>query len=82
MEIFNVEVRVMLKKGMTDAEGDTVQKSLALLGFKVQKVDTIKTYVLHVEAASKEAAVAEVRRACEKLIANPVIHDFKVTVLS
>ncbi|MFH0862527.1 MAG: phosphoribosylformylglycinamidine synthase subunit PurS [Candidatus Altiarchaeota archaeon] len=76
-----VEVRVSLKKGALDAEGETVQKSLGLLGYPVKKVDTIKVYRLTVEAASNRAAREQVESASKRLLANPVIQDFAITVV-
>jgi phosphoribosylformylglycinamidine synthase subunit PurS len=76
-----VEVRVSLKKGALDAEGETVQKSLALLGYPVKKVDTVKVYRLFVEAASNREARELAEAASRRLLANPVIQDFTITVV-
>jgi phosphoribosylformylglycinamidine synthase PurS subunit len=76
-----VEVRVSLKRGALDAEGETVEKSLRLLGYPVRKVDTIKVYRLAVEAASNKEARDLVEGASKRLLANPVIQDFQITVV-
>ena len=76
-----VEVRVSLKKGALDAEGETVQKSLKLLGFSVNKVETIKVYRITVEAKSEGDARKTVEDACRRLLANPVIQDYSITVV-
>ncbi len=76
-----VEVRVELKKGALDAEGETVAKSLGLLGYDVKKVDTIKVYKISLEATSKEDAVKRASEASERLLANPVIQEYSVTVV-
>ena len=78
---YTIDVRVSLKKGALDAEGETVQKSLALLGYKVRKVDTIKAYRVRVEAGSKEEAMRQVEDASRRLLANPVIQDFSLAVV-
>jgi phosphoribosylformylglycinamidine synthase subunit PurS len=78
---FVVEVRVSLKKGALDAEGETVQKSLALLGYKVRKVDTVKVYRLAVEAKSKKEAVEVADSASRRLLASPVIQEYAITVV-
>jgi phosphoribosylformylglycinamidine synthase subunit PurS len=78
---FSVEVRVGLKKGALDAEGETVQKSLALLGYAVKKVDTVKVYRLQVEAKSKKEAEDTVESATRRLLANPVIQEYRITVV-
>lgn len=78
---FTVEVRVELKKGALDAEGETVQKSLKLLGFPVKKVDAVKVYRLTVSGKSRDDARAVVEGAARRLLANPVIQEFKITVM-
>lgn len=78
---YNIEVRVKLKKGMVDAEGDTVRKALNLLGYRVGSVDTEKIFVLSVDAASKDTALREADNACKRLLANPVIHDYSITAV-
>jgi phosphoribosylformylglycinamidine synthase len=75
---YRVEVRVSLKKGMLDAEGETIAKSLSLLGFGVKKCETVKDYVLSIEAKSQKDAIEQAKGACEKLLANPVIQDYEV----
>lgn len=76
-----VEVRVSLKKGALDAEGETVQKSLSLLRYPVRKVETVKVYRLTVEAGSNKEARELVESASKRLLANPVIQDFAITVV-
>ena len=76
-----VEVRVGLKEGVLDAEGETVQKSLGLLGFKVGKVEAVKVYRITLDAKSEGEAEETIKEACEKLLANPVIQDYEVKVL-
>ena len=76
-----VEVRVELKRGVLDAEGETVQKSLRLLGYDVEQVEAIKVYRIRLEAESEEKAVAVMDDACERLLANPVIQDYQVRVV-
>jgi phosphoribosylformylglycinamidine synthase PurS subunit len=78
---YAVEVRVGLKHGVLNAEGETVAKSLKLLGYDVNEVDAIKLYRIKIDAKSKDAAVATISEACEKLLANPVIQDYSVKVV-
>ena len=78
---FTVEVRVELKKGALDAEGETVKKALGLLGYPVEKVDTVKAYRLVVSADNKEKAAKLVGEASARLLANPVIQDYSVKVM-
>lgn len=75
-----VEARIELKPGVIDAEGETVQKSLALLGFPVKGVRSVKVYDISVEAGSEKEAMAEVENACRKLLANPVIQNYSFRI--
>jgi phosphoribosylformylglycinamidine synthase len=75
---FQFEVKVLLKKGALDAEGETVAKSLKLLGYPVEKVETIKTYRVTVSAKDEGAAKKILTDASEKLLANPVIQDYTI----
>ena len=68
-----------MKPGVVDAEAESVQKSLALLGLRALKgVTTAHVFVLefaNLTAAQAENAAAE---AVDRLLANPVIH--RVTI--
>lgn len=78
---YAVEVRIELKPGVLDAEGETVQKTLKLLGFPAKKVRSVKVYKIVVDAESREDAVKEMDGACRRLLANPVIQDYFLNVL-
>ncbi len=78
--IFQVEVRIELKPGVIDAEGETVQKSLKLLGYPVGGVRTVRVYVIDVEADSRKDAEKKIDGACKKLLANPVIQNYFLKV--
>lgn len=75
-----VDVRVFLKGGIADAEAETVKRSLKLLGVDVMDVSVSKVYSLRVDANNEQEALKTANEACEKLLANPVINDFKIEV--
>ena len=76
-----VEIRVELKAGILDAEAESVQKSLGLLGIgPVTSVRTAKVFVLELPDADRERAEALAREAVDRLLANPVIHRVHVTL--
>ncbi len=77
---FKAEVRIELKPGVIDAEGETVQKSLKLLGYPVEKVKSVKVYEITMEAESKEDAEKKIRESCKRLLANPVIQDYSILI--
>ena len=73
------EVRIEYKKGVVDAEGESVKKALDLLGFSVKSVGTVKVYKVEIDAENPKDVLEE---ACKKLLANPVIQNYSVTILS
>ena len=75
-----VDVRVLLKEGIADAEAETVKRSLNLLGIEVKDLKVSKVYSLFVDAESDEEAIKIAQEACEKLLANPVINNFEIEV--
>ena len=78
---YKLEVKVSLKHGVLDADGETIQKSLKLLGYEVGKVETIKCYLITVDAKSEKEAVQRIEDSCRKLLANPVIQEYSVKVV-
>jgi len=80
--IYKAEVRIELKPGVMDAEGETVQKSLQLLGFPVKKVNSVKVYVIEINAKSEDDARAKAEEMCKRLLANPVIQEYSVKIES
>ena len=79
--MYTAEVRIGLKKGVADPEGANTHKTLQLLGFQnIRGVHSVKTFTLDVDAASEDAARTEVEKACKRLLANPVIHDYTIAL--
>ncbi len=69
-----IEVRVELKPGVFDAEGDSVEKSLGLLGIAgVRRVTTARVYDLEFVDVTPAEAHRRAEEAVERLLANPVI---------
>ncbi|MBZ0118290.1 MAG: phosphoribosylformylglycinamidine synthase subunit PurS [Sandaracinaceae bacterium] len=71
-------VYVTLKREVLDPQGDAVRRALGSLGFEgVKGVRVGKLIEIDLadrdEAAAREALAA----MCEKLLANPVIEDFR-----
>jgi len=77
-----VQVEVRLRKGVTDPEGDNVQKALKLLGFKgVTRVHSAKRFLIDLDETDGKAARRAAEEMCRKLLANPVIHDYEITLV-
>ncbi|HZD00282.1 MAG TPA: phosphoribosylformylglycinamidine synthase subunit PurS [Actinomycetes bacterium] len=75
-----VGVDIMLKREILDPQGQAVERALPALGFSgVSEVRVGK----HVElTVSDDDAETAARRVAEALLANPVIEEFSVHVLS
>jgi phosphoribosylformylglycinamidine synthase PurS subunit len=73
------EIRIELKPGVLDAEAESVEKSLALLGLpSVPQVRTAKIYDLEFRDVASAEAHRLVQEAVDRLLANPVIHRVSV----
>ncbi len=75
-----LEVRIELKKGVADPEGENTRKALQLLGFHVNGVRTVKTFEIEIDEDSEEKALKTGKEMCKKLLANPVIHKYSVDI--
>lgn len=76
---FTASVNVMLKEGIADPQGQTIERALPALGFTgVDEVRVGKRIRLTVDAASEEEARARVEQMCERLLSNPVIESYEV----
>ena len=75
-----IEIQVGLKSGMADPEGANVKKALDLLGFdNVKKVNSVKCYRIIIDKNESEA-VKDAEEICKKLLANPVVHEYSISV--
>jgi phosphoribosylformylglycinamidine synthase len=78
-----VKIFVSLKRGVLDPQGKAIERSLHTLGYsEVQDVRMGKYLELDLEATSAESAEARVREMCDKLLANPVIEDYRYEISS
>ncbi len=72
-------MRIKLKQGVADPEGENTSKALKLLGFSnVNSVRTVKTFIIDLRETDADKARAEVEAMCEKLLANPVIQEYEI----
>ena len=75
-----IEIKVGLKAGMADPEGANVQKALRLLGFEnIDGVKSAKCYRVVVDG-NAEDAMAQAEKMCQRLLANPVVHEYSISV--
>ena len=72
------KVYVTLKPVVNDPQGLAIRGGLRNLGFEsVESVRAGKYIEIKLEASDREAAENAVRQMCIKLLANPVIEDFR-----
>jgi phosphoribosylformylglycinamidine synthase PurS subunit len=70
---------VMLKPGISDVQGQVVERSLPAMGWSnVQEVRVGKHLELTVEGPSIEALQQQVEQMCERFLANTVIESYSV----
>ena len=78
---FTVQVKVMPLKELLDPQGKAVLGGLGNLGMKgVEDVRIGKNITLQVEAASKEEAQRLAEEASKKLLANPVMEYYEISI--
>jgi phosphoribosylformylglycinamidine synthase len=74
-------VHVRLKDGVLDPQGAAIGRALAQLGFAgVREVRQGKMIELQLDDTDRTEAEARVRAICERLLANPVIETYTVTI--
>lgn len=79
--MLKAKVDIRLKKGVVDPEGKNVAKALHLLDFnEVSAVAIARRIEITLNASDKEHAKRRVDEMCKKLLANPVINDYHITI--
>jgi len=74
-------VHVLLKPVVNDPQGQAIQGGLKSLGFDaVQRVRAGKYFEIQLTAENAEQAERQAEDMCRKLLANPVIEDYRVAV--
>lgn len=79
---YTAHINVMPLKELLDPQGKAVNNSLHNLGLaQVHSVRIGKHITLAIEATSKEEAETMAHDACKKLLANPVMEQFDLSVI-
>ncbi|MFC4668555.1 phosphoribosylformylglycinamidine synthase subunit PurS [Seohaeicola nanhaiensis] len=71
-------VRVMLKDGVLDPQGEAVRHALGAMGF--DGINGVRQGKLIELDLAEGATEAQVREMCERLLANTVIESYSVEV--
>ncbi|CCC41414.1 phosphoribosylformylglycinamidine synthase subunit PurS [Haloquadratum walsbyi] len=80
MKMYTATVTVRLKSGVLDPEAETTRRALERLGFEVEALRSADRFEVDIEADSAEKAATRADEMAERLLANPTIHDYEVTV--
>ena len=73
-------ILVRPKPGILDPQGEAVQSSLRQLGFHVGEARVGRVIDLELDGGDGETARAELVRACDELLANPLIESYEISL--
>ena len=74
-------VYVTLKPGVLDPQGKAIEGALKSLGVDgVASVRQGKVFDVELDTANKAKAEAALKQACERLLANTVIENYRVEI--
>jgi phosphoribosylformylglycinamidine synthase len=77
----SAKVTVVFKEGVLDPQGKTIFNALQDLGYNsVKSVSTGKVFNLNLDKDDRQDAERELNEICQKLLANPVIEDYRIEV--
>jgi phosphoribosylformylglycinamidine synthase len=81
MASFEARIEIAHLPGIADPAGATVERALPALGYtNVTQVHIGKKITLVIDAADEAAARSQVDEMCLRLLANPVIESYEITV--
>jgi phosphoribosylformylglycinamidine synthase PurS subunit len=74
-------VEVSFRQGVLDPEAQAIGRALGSLGFSgVKGVRRAKVIELDLEAGDRASAEAQLKAMCERLLANPVIETYRISL--
>lgn len=78
---YTVKIQILPKQDILDPQGQACEKALNNLGFKnVKNLRVGREIVFEINTNCLEEASLQVNEMCEKLLANPVIEDYKIEI--
>ena len=79
--MLKADVKVELKEGISDPEGKNILKALHLLGYpEVKNVRIARITEIYLDTKNKEDTQEKIEDMCQRLLTNPVIHDYSITI--
>ena len=74
-------VEIAFRPGVLDPEAVAIQRALGGMGFAgIDGVQRAKVIDLDLAAADRASAEAQVKSMCERLLANPVIETYRISL--
>lgn len=75
------KIFVTLKQGVLDPQGEAVGKGLQAMGYeRVTSVRVGKYLEVQLDTDDKDTAAQQVEEMCRRLLANPVIEQYRYTL--
>jgi phosphoribosylformylglycinamidine synthase subunit PurS len=79
--VLEAEIYITLKKTVLDPQGLVIKHALDSLGYSdVKEVRIGKLIKVSLGSDDKKEAMLEAEEICRKLLANPIIEDYKVSI--
>lgn len=79
---YKAEVRVTLRRDVLDPQGAAVDSALRAMGYRgIERVRVGKLIELWLDAPSTGAAQAQAEEIAQRLLANPVLETYQVTLV-
>ena len=79
--MLKAEIYITLKKTVADPQGLTIKQALESMGYKgLEKVRIGKYIIVELASTDREAAAKEADQMCRKLLANPIIEDYRIDI--
>ena len=76
-------VTVMLKSGILDPQGEAVKHALNSLGYdQVKSIRQGKVIEINLDETSVSKAKKSIEKMCEKLLANTVVENYDIEIIS
>jgi phosphoribosylformylglycinamidine synthase len=76
-----VKITQSLKPGILDPEGDTIKTTLLRFGYPVTDFHIGHEMVMELDVDDDEYALKIAGEACEKILVNPILHNYSVEII-
>lgn len=80
MTAYTATVTVRLKQGVLDPEAETTRRALERLDFDLEGLRAADLFELDLDAEDAATARERADEMAERLLANPTIHEYNISV--